>query len=416
MKPLSAFSAGAVLRAANLFLLLLWLWSLTRQGLLASVAFPAAAAALYAAGNAALALSRREPPPWAEALLAALDIALVCWAALWTGTAQPDAALALLVPLFMAAVRLRPEWAGALSAGAAVGLYFLTPVPRQDALYRSAFILAAPWGLALFARAALRSRAAAVRERTALARSLFFHEFIALLLFQIRDYLTSLTAVGQHLERSAAGDAEKELAGKLAKMINELNGKLRRMSETVEEHTTTRRPTKSPLWSLEPLLRECLESAVASFRVPGLSTRVWVDPRIGELSCDRDAAAAALTAVFENSLEAFLAAGRGGAITVSAMLDSGGEQAVIEAMDDAGGVPDIAREQLFKPLYTTKSSRGGIGLGLAMSRRLLERGGGTMSVRSEGGRTFARFELPLKPGLPRVRNEESTWAGRRSSL
>ncbi|MBI2362840.1 MAG: HAMP domain-containing histidine kinase, partial [Elusimicrobia bacterium] len=213
---------------------------------------------------------------------------------------------------------------------------------------------------------------------------------------------------------SAAGDAEKELAGKLAKMIGELNGKLRRMSETVEEHTTTRRPAKSPSWSLEPLLRECLDSATASFRVQGLSTRVWVDPRIGELSCDRDAAAAALTAVFENSLEAFLAAGRGGSVTVSAMLD--GEQAVVEAMDDAGGVADAAREQLFKPLYTTKSARGGIGLGLAMSRRLLERGGGTLSVRSEGGRTFARFELPLKPGLPRVRNEESTWAGRRSSL
>lgn len=414
MKPLSAFGAGAVLRSANLFLLLLWLWSLTRQGLLASVTVPAGAAALYAASNAALALSRREPPAWAEALLIGLDVALVTWAALWTGTTQPDAGLALLVPVFMAAVRLRPEWAAGLTAAAAACLFVLTPAPRQASVYRAAFIVLAPWGLALFARAALRSRAAAVRERTALARSLFFHEFISLLLFQIRDYLTSLTAVGQHLERSAADGSEKDLAGKLSRMIGELNGKLRRMSETVEEHTTTRRPAKSPAWPLEPLLRECLDSAAASYRVHGLDARVWVDPRIPSLSCDRDAAAAAFTAVFENSLEAFLDAGRGGAITVSAMLE--GEQAVVETMDDAGGVADPAREQLFKPLFTTKSARGGIGLGLAMSRRLLERGGGTLSVRSEGGRTFARFELPLKPGLPRVRNEESTWAGRRSSL
>mgnify|MGYP001585938626 CR=1 FL=1 len=103
----------------------------------------------------------------------------------------------------------------------------------------------------------------------------------------------------------------------------------------------------------------------------------------------------------------------GGRLTVSALLE--GEQAVIEVMDDAGGVPGPAAGQLFKPLFTTKSRLGGIGLGLSMSRRLLERGGGTLTLRSENGRTFARLEIPLKAGLPRVRNEESTWAGRRSS-
>lgn len=415
MRSLPPFAAGAALRAANLLLFVAWLWSLTRRGLLASMSAPCAAVAAYAAANGALAARPGEPPKPVEAGLIAADVALVGWAAAWASAGEPDAHLALLVPVFMAAVRLRAPWAlGVAGLAAGVLLTLIPAAARADSAYRCIFLLAAPWGLALFARAALRSRAAAVRERTALARSLFFHEFLTLFLFQVRDYLTSVTSVGQHLSQTAPEGPVKELAGKLAKMISELNLKLRRMNETVEEHTTTRRPARGLEWSLEPLLRECLESAAASYAVPSLSTRLWVDPRIGAIKGDREAAAAAFTAVFENSLEAFLAAGRGGRITVSAMLD--GDKAVAELMDDAGGVSPEAEANLFKPLFTTKSARGGIGLGLAMARRLLERGGGTMSVRSEAGRTFARVELPLKPGLPVVRNEESTWAGRRSSL
>lgn len=414
MKPLSAFAAGAVLRSANLLLLVCWLWSLTLNGLMASVALPAALIIFYAAANAGLSLGPIAPSANVETALVAADVALLTWAAAWTGAPTQDASLALLVPVFMAAVRLRGAFALGVTALSAAALFLLTSAPRAGAAYRAALILGAPWGLALFAKSALRSRAAAVRERTSLARSLFFHEFLSLLLFQIRDYLTSLTSVARHLEHSAAGETEKELAGKLAHMVVELNSKLKRMNETVDEHTTTRRPARAPEWNLGVLVHECLDSATASYPIQSLVTKVWVDPRIGALAGDRDAAAAAFTAVFENALDAFLAAGRGGRVTVSAKLE--GAQAVIEVMDDAGGLTEPASEQLFKPLFTTKSSRGGIGLGLSMSRRLLERGGGTITARTENGRTFARLEIPLKAGLPRVRNEESTWAGRRSSV
>lgn len=409
---LSAAAAGAALRAANAALFVLWLWSLTLRGLLASLALPGAVAALWAAGNAALAWRGREVPRPAEAALIAGDLLLVWWAASWTGTHQPDALLALLVPSFMAAVRLPPLWAAPLGAGALAAWAAVTPPPLAASAYRGVFLLAAPWGLALFARAALRSRASAVRERTALAKSLFFHEFLSLTLFQLRDYLVSMSSVSQHLERTAAA-ADKELAGKLARAISEMTGKLSRMSEAVEAHTTTRRPLKAPEWRLAELVRECVESAAASYPVARLDARFWVDPRIPPLTGDRDAAAAALTAVLENAMEAFVEAGRGGRLSVSAMLE--GEHAVLTCSDDAGGLSAGAEAELFKPLYTTKSARGGIGLGLAMARRLLERTGGTMAVRSEAGRTLARLELPLKAGLPRVRNEESTWAGRRSS-
>jgi signal transduction histidine kinase len=55
-----------------------------------------------------------------------------------------------------------------------------------------------------------------------------------------------------------------------------------------------------------------------------------------------------------------------------------------------------------------------MGLGLAMSRRFIERLGGDLQIKSGNGRTIVTLTLPLSQELPKIRREESTWAGRRS--
>jgi nitrogen-specific signal transduction histidine kinase len=55
-----------------------------------------------------------------------------------------------------------------------------------------------------------------------------------------------------------------------------------------------------------------------------------------------------------------------------------------------------------------------MGLGLSMSRRFLERLGGGLRLKSKGGATAALLTIPLEQELPKIRNEESTWAGRRA--
>ena len=64
------------------------------------------------------------------------------------------------------------------------------------------------------------------------------------------------------------------------------------------------------------------------------------------------------------------------------------------AVEDTGpGIPDEISSQLFKPFVTTKP--GGMGVGLSISRRIVESHGGEMSVsrNKAGGATF-RFTLP----------------------
>jgi two-component system sensor kinase FixL len=57
--------------------------------------------------------------------------------------------------------------------------------------------------------------------------------------------------------------------------------------------------------------------------------------------------------------------------------------------DRGAGVSDEALQQLFHAFYTTKPE--GTGIGLAISRRIIEEHGGRLSAqrRDEGGMTFA---------------------------
>jgi len=72
------------------------------------------------------------------------------------------------------------------------------------------------------------------------------------------------------------------------------------------------------------------------------------------------------------------------------------EHRVLEIADNAGGVPDILVNKIFEPYFSTKEKKDGTGLGLYMSKTIIEEHClGVLSVHnSEEGAVF-RIELPL---------------------
>jgi two-component system sensor histidine kinase HydH len=100
--------------------------------------------------------------------------------------------------------------------------------------------------------------------------------------------------------------------------------------------------------------------------------------------------ASQLRQVFVNLLEnALHAAGEQGWVRVDGAVEDG---AVAVGIEDSGpGVDETIRRRLFEPLVTTKQK--GIGLGLALVKRILERHGGTISYepRGHGARFVVRF-------------------------
>jgi len=73
-----------------------------------------------------------------------------------------------------------------------------------------------------------------------------------------------------------------------------------------------------------------------------------------------------------------------------------GERALIEVADTGPGVPESIAARIFEPFFTTRSGLGGTGLGLWLSRSIVEEEGGTLTHRNrpEGGALFT-VSLPL---------------------
>jgi signal transduction histidine kinase len=87
-----------------------------------------------------------------------------------------------------------------------------------------------------------------------------------------------------------------------------------------------------------------------------------------------------------------------GAVWVTARLEEG--CVLVEIRDNGPGVAPEVRERLFEPFVTTKVGRGS-GLGLSISRQIVEECGGRLELDSEPGagtRVVLRFPVPVSEG------------------
>ena len=100
-----------------------------------------------------------------------------------------------------------------------------------------------------------------------------------------------------------------------------------------------------------------------------------------------------LRQVFVNLLEnAVHAVGDKGRVRIA--FEAGAGQLEISVHDTGPGIDDLTRARLFEPLVTTKAK--GIGLGLALVRRIVERHGGQIAYEPRGA--GARFVVRLPSG------------------
>jgi signal transduction histidine kinase len=85
-----------------------------------------------------------------------------------------------------------------------------------------------------------------------------------------------------------------------------------------------------------------------------------------------------------------------GSLRLSTRVDDFGH-VVVEIADTGPGMPADVRARAFEPFYTTKDVGKGTGLGLDISRRIIEdRHSGDISIDSEPGRTVMRVTLPVR--------------------
>lgn len=85
----------------------------------------------------------------------------------------------------------------------------------------------------------------------------------------------------------------------------------------------------------------------------------------------------------------------GGTLTVRTALEDG-NAIRIDVADTGKGVDPALAEKIFHPFFTTK--RGGTGLGLAVSRQLVEQQGGSLTLAADPGGAVFSIRIPRRGG------------------
>ena len=172
---------------------------------------------------------------------------------------------------------------------------------------------------------------------------------------------------------------------------------------------------------LDEVIRVAVETSRPIIDAAGHQLVVSLPPEAINLDAD----IIRLAQVFSNLLNnAAKYTGPGGRITVTAELDG---NVVSVAVQDSGiGIPAAMLKEVFEPFTQLDNSlertRGGLGIGLALARRLVEMHGGVIEAQSSGAGQGSRFvaRLPVsaqqnvvRPVAQEVRGPASVVGGRR---
>jgi signal transduction histidine kinase len=167
-----------------------------------------------------------------------------------------------------------------------------------------------------------------------------------------------------------------------------------RIVHDVLDFSRRREPNREPV-SLDQLLDRALALLEGRLHRARVEVARVFDGEPPLLPGDRDQ----LTQVFINLIgNAIDAMPEGGLLTIETGLHSheGRPYAGLDVIDTGAGIPAEVLPHVFEPFYTTKPEGTGTGLGLPISRRIVEAHGGVLEAESSPGRgTRMRVRLPL---------------------
>jgi two-component system, NtrC family, sensor kinase len=145
--------------------------------------------------------------------------------------------------------------------------------------------------------------------------------------------------------------------------------------------------------NLNVVMGHCLRLVFHQLEMNGIQFQMDLAADMPQVFCDPAQIEQVVLALVMNAIDAMP---RGGNLWVSTRALPERRQVELQIRDDGAGIPPELLPRLFEPFLTTKETGKGVGLGLAISKTIVDRHKGKIEIESELGRgtTFHIF-LPL---------------------
>lgn len=185
--------------------------------------------------------------------------------------------------------------------------------------------------------------------------------------------------------------------------VTDIDGEVRRLNRVVDGVLDFARPIA---FDLEPadLNALCAEAAAAAQATPGPGVMVDTDASVGVITTDQERLRAALVNLVVNARHAVEQQPAGTVVLATRRID---DNVIVTVSDTGVGIAAADIQRIFDPYFTTK--RGGTGLGLPITKNVVEGLGGSIAVESEVGRgTIVRITLPGRANAAVLHGSQKT--------
>jgi signal transduction histidine kinase len=214
-------------------------------------------------------------------------------------------------------------------------------------------------------------------------------QFARSIAHEIKNPLNFISLSVDHM-RDAYRPRDEEAAARFESLIDNIKGEVGRISHFAESFLEYGRPFElhRRRCSLNTLIDEVLElvAARASAGQVQINRELATLP---ELTVDPEFIKTCLYNIVINAFEAMPG---GGTLTVRGTVDA--SQVTLAFADSGEGLSAMDLDKVFTPLFSTK--QGGLGLGLALTRRIIEEHGGKVGFTSTRGLgSEVSLHLPL---------------------
>jgi signal transduction histidine kinase len=247
--------------------------------------------------------------------------------------------------------------------------------------------------LAAIAYSAHRAIAEAERHRAELERLGSLGNLAAGIAHEVRNPLNTIALTCRYIERLLEQSSqEAPLRAEVNRNFEIVASELGRLTRTLDDFLLLAKPISPPATecdldalvddALAPFTHEFEAANVRLVRERGRPVRILADP---------DRARQVFANIIRNGVQAMR---DGGTLTVATEVAHG--QARVAFADTGSGISPKHLHRIFEPYFSTK--RSGLGLGLALSLRIVQAHGGTIDAANRpGGGAVLTVSLPTHP-------------------